>query len=193
MPESTSHSLLLRLAADEPQAWQRMVDLYGALVYYWCRRQGLSPEDAADVSQEVFCGVMRGIGDFRHTGEVGSFRSWLRTLTRNKIIDLQRKAVRQPAAAGGSDAQAQLLVLPEESPPSTVLSPPVDPLDALLGSVRERFKPSTWQAFWRTAVEQQSPAEVAEQVGLSVAAVYMARSRVLRCLREEFGELSTFS
>lgn len=188
MSEPTSQSLLVRLKADEPQAWQRMVDLYGALIYYWCRRDGLSPEDAADVSQEVFYSVMRGISRFRHDGQSGSFRGWLRTITKHKICDQQRRAARRETATGGSDAKLCLQNVAEEAPPSTKEQPPVDPLETILTPARERFQANTWRAFWRTTVEQQAPADVAEELGMSVAAVYMARSRILRSLRDEFGE-----
>lgn len=188
MPEPTSQSLLVRLKADEPQAWQRMVDVYGALVYYWCRRDGLSPENAADVSQEVFCGVMRGIGRFRHNGQSGSFRGWLWTITKHKICDQQRRAARRETATGGSDAKLRLQNVADEAPPSTKEQPPVDPLETILTPIRQRFQANTWQAFWRTTVEQQAAAEVAEELGMSLAAVYMARSRILRSLRDEFGE-----
>ena len=64
-PPSIASSLLLRLKAQDAEAWKRLVRLYGPVVYGWCRRAGLRAEDAEDVGQEVFQAVARNIGSFR--------------------------------------------------------------------------------------------------------------------------------
>ena len=51
------------------------------------------------------------------------------------------------------------------------------------------FTPTTWQAFWITAVGGRPPKEAATELGLSVGAVYIARSRVLARLRQRIEEL----
>ena len=84
---STSTSFLQRLKVREPQAWQQLAEVYGPLVYFWCRKHGVQSEDAADVFQEVFASVAAAIGRFRHEENGGRFRGWLWTITRRKIQD----------------------------------------------------------------------------------------------------------
>lgn len=90
-PSSTSTSLLDRVRARNQSAWRHLVDLYGPLVYGWCRRAGLREEDAADVTQDVFLAVARNFDRYEHDGPNASFRGWLRTITSNKINDLFRR------------------------------------------------------------------------------------------------------
>jgi RNA polymerase sigma-70 factor (ECF subfamily) len=108
-PEATSPTLLARVQANQAGAWERLVDLYAPLVYHWCRRWSLGPEDAADVFQEVFRSVAEHIARFRHDQPGVTVRGWLRTITRNKVCDHFRRNVDQPRAAAGSDAQMLLL------------------------------------------------------------------------------------
>src|SRR5215207_5403568 len=97
-PDATSPSLLLRVQSDQPGAWERLVDLYAPLVYHWCRRARLGPEDTADVFQEVFRAVARTIATFHRDRTGDTFRGWLRTITRNKIRDHFRRLEEQPRA-----------------------------------------------------------------------------------------------
>jgi RNA polymerase sigma-70 factor (ECF subfamily) len=113
---ATSRSLLERVKADEPQAWDRLVRLYAPLVFQWCRGWDLREQDAADVFQEVFQAVATHIGTFRKEREGDTFRGWLRTITRNKVHDHFRRLGREPEGVGGTDAQARLAQLPAPSP-----------------------------------------------------------------------------
>ena len=115
-PGSTSLTLLDRLRRRDPEGWRRHVRLYGPLIYRWCRRGRLQPEDAADVTQEVFRTVAARIDDFRRDRPGDSFRGWLWTITRHKIGDHLRRLRRQPDAAGGSDAQERWQLLPDPLP-----------------------------------------------------------------------------
>src|SRR5947209_20533536 len=83
----TSLSLLERVRAADPQAWQRLVHVYSPLIFSWCRRTGLGPDDAADVMQDVWQAVSAAIGRFRRSAESGTFRGWVWTITRNKLRD----------------------------------------------------------------------------------------------------------
>jgi RNA polymerase sigma-70 factor (ECF subfamily) len=105
---STSSSLLARVKANDTQAWQRLSDLYGPLVYHWCRRSGLHAEDAADVVQEVFRSVAASIPQFQKECEGDTFRGWLWTVTRNRVRDHVRASRNKPQAAGGTDAYTRL-------------------------------------------------------------------------------------
>lgn len=190
---SSSTSLLRRVKVEDSEAWQRLVALYGPLVYSWCRHFGVKADDAADVLQEVFCGVHTGIATFRHDRPGDTFRGWLWTIARNKISDYFRAQVRVPSAVGGTDAQRQLAELPEMEPPPTEESAGRNRggpgLLASLEPVRAEFEERTWQAFWRTAVEGEPTAGVAADLGMSVNAVRKAKCRVLRRLRDDLTEL----
>ena len=188
-PGSISSTLLQRVQARRPEAWTRLVDLFGPTVYRWCRCSGARPEDAADVVQEVFSAVAAHVGDFQRRNGDDSFTAWLATITRNKIRDHFRRQDR-PQARGGTDAHAQLEQLPEPVEPSEVAEVDRALPRRGLQLVRAEFENRTWEAFWRATVDGQAPADIAEDLGMSVAAVYQAKSRVLRRLRQELGGLS---
>jgi RNA polymerase sigma-70 factor, ECF subfamily len=189
---ATSHSLLERIKADDAGAWDRLVGLYGPLVFKWCRRWDLPEQDLADIFQDVFQAVATHIASFRKEREGDTFRGWLRTITHNKVRDHFRKLGREPGGAGGTDAQIRFSRLPAAASP--------DEGDSVLGQVdrgllgraldliRAEFEDRTWQAFWLTAVEGRSPKDVALELTMSPGAVRVAKSRVLRRLREELGE-----
>jgi RNA polymerase sigma-70 factor (ECF subfamily) len=184
----------VRSSAD-PRAWQsaweRLVNLYGPLVYRWCLRAGLQPADAADVGQEVFLAVARSIGQFRREREGDSFRGWLYAITRNKIRDAGRRHREVPL--GGGDNPLQSLEAAREEPEAA--DPPADAegrallYRRALDLIQGEFEGRTWQAFWCVAVDARRPADVAADLGMSVGAVYVAKSRILRRLHEEFSGL----
>ena len=121
----------------------------------------------------------------------GSFRSWLGAITRNKLRDFYERRQRQPAAQGGSDVHRLLQEIPaatlsDDAADAAQIS---DVYQRALELIRGDFQDHTWQAFWRTAVENQTPAEVAPALGMSKAAVRQAKARVLRRLKEEVGDL----
>ncbi|MDX1947436.1 MAG: sigma-70 family RNA polymerase sigma factor, partial [Pirellulaceae bacterium] len=187
---STASSLLRRVQARDENAWRLLIDLYGPLVYGWLRRAGLSAEDAGDVTQETLLGVASAVGAFRQGG-TGSFRGWLWTIARFKLIDFRRR--REIAlAAGGSVAQQQLAELAEQYPgdDDPVAGQPINALvHRALSQVQAEFEPHTWSAFWQVVVEDRSTADVATELGLSTNSVRQARSRVLRRLRAQLGDL----
>lgn len=183
---TTSLSLLERVKARDPDAWQRLVRLYGPLVFQWCRRFDLLAEDAADLSQEVFRAVFQHIGDFRRDREGDSFRGWLWTITRNKGRDYFRRRRHEPDAAGGSDAHRQLQEIPDQFPndgDSEVAG--VAFIHRALDQIRDEFEERTWQMFWRVAVLGQAPKDIAAELAVTASAVRMAKSRVLSRLRDE--------
>src|SRR6516164_1248117 len=109
----TSPSLLLRVQADDQAAWSRLVDLYAPLVYHWCRRSDLGPEDTADVFQETFRAVAQHIHGFHRDRAGDTFRGWLRTITQNKIRDHFRRLQNEPKAAGGTEANLRIHAEPD--------------------------------------------------------------------------------
>jgi RNA polymerase sigma-70 factor (ECF subfamily) len=191
---SVSSTLLDQLRSRRPEAWERFVRLYSPLVYQWSRRSGLAAEDAADVLQDVLAAVMLALPDFRRDRPDDSFTAWLATITRNKVRDWHRRRHGMPEARGGSTAQRAMAEIPEPPEPSEATIRPDAESAAwlsrgVLAMIRSEFEGGTWDAFWRTVVEGQAPAHVAEDLKMSVAAVYMAKSRVLRRLRQVMDEL----
>jgi RNA polymerase sigma-70 factor (ECF subfamily) len=185
--------LLVRVQADDPEAWERLVHLYAPLVFHWCRQRGLQDQDAADVFQEVFQAVVAHVGSFRKEREEDTFRGWLRRITQNKICDHFRGLGRAARGVGGNYAQALLAQLPGPPPEADDLLPDEAGEGRLLARaldlIRGECEPRTWEAFWRTAIEDQAARDVAADLGMSPGAVRVAKSRVLRRLREELGDL----
>jgi len=187
--ESSSASLVERLKAHDPEAWLRFTVIYGPLVLGWSRRAGLQENDAADVVQETFQAVAVRVGDFRRDRPDDSFRGWLWTITRSKLHDHFRRRGQQPEATGGSAAHQQLEELPQRPPADRDGHQEIAAVTRrALAIIQTDFQETTWRAFWRTAIDDQRATAVAAELGLSVAAVYMAKSRVLVRLRQELDE-----
>ncbi|MEZ6114810.1 MAG: sigma-70 family RNA polymerase sigma factor [Pirellulaceae bacterium] len=194
--QHTSLSLLARLRAGDQQGWQRLVRLYGPLIYSWCRRAGLQQEDASDAVQDVFSSISTNLEKFRRDQPGDSFRKWLKTVTMNRARDILRRDAGRAKATGGTTAQFQIASQP--APDATDVVDESDAertqeLDHLLRQatemVRTDFEPATWQAFWQTSVEGRETADVAADLGLSANAVRIAKSRVRARLREELDGL----
>jgi RNA polymerase sigma-70 factor (ECF subfamily) len=187
MAPLTSPSLLARARANERDAWVRVVALYSPLVRLWCRQAGLGPDDTDDVAQEVFASAWAHLVDFRNDRPGDTFRGWLRVITRNAALASLRRAGRQPRGEGGTAALERLNGLAASTDEETA---EVDGLYCrAVAQVRMEFEPVTWRAFWLTVIEGRDTTAVAAEAGVTSAAVRQARSRVLRRLREEMGEL----
>jgi RNA polymerase sigma-70 factor (ECF subfamily) len=186
----TSLTLLDRARSSDSQAWSRLVYLYEPLVRHWCARWGFSGPDADDLVQETFVALSTGLAGFRREQPGQSFRAWLRGVARNKRIDALRRRHRDPAGQGGTEAHRRL---GEIADPETDEPDPGEQLSALyhraLDLVRGEFEDRTWRVFWRVAVDGQSVDTVAGEFGISQAGVRQAKSRVLRRLKEEVGDL----
>ena len=191
----TRASLLARLGDPEDRgAWQQFVQLYGSLVYGYVRGRGLQDADAADLTQEVFLAVAQSAGRWHYDPKQGSFRAWLYGITRHKIARLLQGRQSQPLGSGDSGAHQRLAEEPSPGPdPDAAWEHEFQQQLFRLAAaeIQGGFAPTTWQAFWRTAVEGKSGAAVAAELGLSVGAVYVARSRVLARLAEEVQRLQS--
>jgi RNA polymerase sigma-70 factor (ECF subfamily) len=189
---SSSRNLVARVKAGDTAAWDRLVSLYAPLVYGWCRGWDLPEQEIADIFQEVFQAVATHVGSFRKETRSDTFRGWLRTITHNKVHDHFRKLGREPAGAGGTDAQIRFASLPADSSPedddSGVQRAEIRICRQVLDQIRCEFEDRTWQAFWLTAVDGRPAKEVATDLSMSPGAVRVAKSRVLKRLREELGE-----
>ncbi len=190
---TTRASLLLRLRdpADD-RAWVEFTDLYGPLIRRVARRGGLQDADAADLEQEVFRAVAGAIGRYDPDPARGSFRGWLLRIARNLLLNLLAARRRHPPAGGGTDVFALLQAVPDPAgEDSTVFEAEYRrrTFEWAAEQVRDEFRPATWQAFWRTAVGGEETAAVASDLGMSVGAVYVARSRVLARIRAKVEEV----
>jgi RNA polymerase sigma factor (sigma-70 family) len=184
----TRPSLLVRLRdAGDEQAWSEFSDVYVPLIYGFVRKHGLQDADAADLTQDVLRAVSRGIAKLDYDPRAGTFRGWLFTVVRNKLRDF-RSGPRQ-LAQGSGDTQIHNLLAKQpgdghvdENHWETEYQQQVFQWAAR--QVESEVEPATWQAFWRTAVEGHGGKDVAAELGLSVAAVYLAKSRVMARLKQ---------
>ena len=185
----TSASLLGRLQADpQSPAWGRLVEIYEPLVRGWLRRHDVLTQDADDLVQEVMAVVVRRLPEFEHNRRPGAFRTWLRSIAVNCLRDQWRSRRRRPTATGDSDFQELLAQLED---PASGMSQLWDQehdrhvTHRLLELLKGEFEGRTWQAFSRVALDGLAPAAVAQELGMTVNAVFIAKSRVLARLRQE--------
>lgn len=181
--DSTSVSLLRRLHDPaEESAWERFVELYTPMMLYWAKRRGLSMGDASDLVQDVLLTLIAKIRDY-NPDIPGRFRGWLRTVTLNRVNDFHRKSQRRPTTNDSSQLQTAVddhddLFLEESEYRQRLLV-------RALELVQASFEASTWQAGLAQIVDRQTARQVADQLGITVNAAYIAKSRVLDRLRIE--------
>jgi len=177
----TPPSLLVRLHnAQDAEAWRTFVTIYAPLIHATCRRRGLQDADADDVTQAVLAEVIRCMrGGFAYQPDRGRFRDWLGTVTFRQVGRLFQKGA-LPTAAGNQDLD-QLAAL------DTTWTEEfnVRVLHSALQRIEADFEPSTWRAFQRAWLESRPALETASELGLTIDAVYAAKSRVLKRLRKE--------
>lgn len=190
-PTYTSLSLLARVKNRQQDGWERFVTLYCPLIYDACRKFGLQPSDADDVTQEVLSSVSQAIDAFKKEHSGDSFRGWLYRIVQNKVRDHFRRLNKHPQGVGGSDYQWNLNQVPEELSNSSVSNRPGgDPvLTRSLEMIRSEFQEKTWTAFWRLTVEGHLAADIAADLGMQTNAVRQAKFRIMQRLRTEFGDL----
>ena len=186
----TSLSLLDRLReSPDDGSWQRLVEIYTPLIRGWLRRQSALEQDADDLVQEVLQVVLRKLPEFKRQRRDGSFRSWLRAITVNCLRDHWRSATRRRDRGAGDTQVDQLL--DQLADPHSGLSRQWDQehdrhvAARLLKLIEPHFQPATWRAFERVALDGVSPDAAAAELGISVNAVFIAKSRVLTRLRQE--------
>jgi RNA polymerase sigma factor (sigma-70 family) len=184
----TRPSLLVQMRDARNQcAWGEFVEIYSPLVYGFARKRGLQDADAVDVTQDVLGIVSRSIGKFDYARERGSFRGWLFTIVRHELHDWFAKQRSAAIGAGNSLEAQQFEDLPDTNHSLSKLWN-LEHEQRLFAwaaeKVRLEVQETTWKAFWKTTVENQSGQEVATELQMSVAAVYLAKSRVMARLKE---------
>jgi RNA polymerase sigma-70 factor (ECF subfamily) len=186
---------LLRDLGDPDQreaAWRAFLQRYQPLIYLWSRRTGLNHGDAEDISAAVLSKLVTALRDFVYD-PAHRFRGWLKTVVGNEVRSLYRQRARRPGDRGSGHPLVHRKLAELPTPPIAEL---VEQLDNTLARdlhdaeevtrrVQGRVETHTWQAFWLTAVREESGRDVAGQLGMTVAAVYMAKRRVGQMLRAE--------
>jgi RNA polymerase sigma-70 factor (ECF subfamily) len=184
---ATRQSLLVRLKNPRDEhAWAEFVEIYAPLIDRLARARGLQAADAADLTQEVFRAVAGAIDRYDPEPTRGSFRSWLFRIARNLIINLLAARRIRPLATGDSDIQEMLERVPAPDGAETALFEAEYRRRVFLWAadqIQGEFRRATWQAFWLTAVEGREAKDAARVAGISIGAVYIARSRVMARLR----------
>ena len=202
--DATSTRLLRQAANGDQAAWRKLVELYGPIVRYWCRRAGLNRTDIADVFSETFVSVVRNLPKFERQEGQAKFRAWLKTITMSKVANHFRRQGKQPLATGGSTAMMQIAEI--EAAPPTDFDQSADASAATDGDasmrhseetfiaqrtlqiVRKEFREKTWQAFYRTAIEDCTSQQAADELGMTALAVRKAKSRVMQRLKDALSD-----
>ena len=187
---TTQPTLLVRIRdARDQEAWGRFVDLYAPLVYGFLSKRGLQDADAADLTQDVMRQVALAAHSLEYDPKRGSFRGWLFTVVQNRLTDHWRREGLRERWAGDTDAQQQLNELPQPGGLDASAQWDADYERQIFhfaaNIVKQDFTDSTWQAFWKTAVDGRPGKEIADELGMTVAAVYLAKGRVMARLKEQ--------
>ena len=178
----THPSLLIRLRdARDAAAWSLFIEVYTPLIYRYCRKHHLQEADAAEVAQEVLLQVNRSIGSFEYQPERGRFRDWLGSVVRSKLSRFFRR--NQPSTNEDTHELANLPTKYDEADWADHFNN--DLLQTTLARIQREFEEHTWKAFTKVWIDNTSAAEAAKALSMPVAMVYVAKSRVLKRLREE--------
>ena len=187
LPE-TRHTLILRLRdRQDVEAWDQFVAIYEPLVYRLARAKGLQDADAKNISQEVLLAVSQAVERWEPDPGRGKFRSWLFQIARNLMINFLTRARHRSLGTGDSGV---LELLGQHVDPNSIETEEFDHeycrevFHWAAERIRQQVSTNTWQAFWLTSVEGRSTTEAAAQLGLSMGAVHIARSRVRGRLRK---------
>src|SRR5687768_5078741 len=187
-PSVTRASLLVRIRDPQDRlAWGEFVQLYAPLIHAYSMRRGLQDADAADLVQDVMRIVTRSAGAFEYDRSRGSFRGWLLTVTRNELRKAIARRQKHPAGSGDTQMAGFLAEQPDERSDADQWDREYrwNRFHWAAERVKSEFREATWLAFWRTVVEGQSVETVAAALGITVGAVYIARSRVTARIRQE--------
>jgi RNA polymerase sigma-70 factor (ECF subfamily) len=185
--EATNHSLLVRVAAGADGSWARLDRLYRPFLLSWFVARGAPHADAEDLTQEVMRAVFEEMKEFVHSGRVGAFRAWLRGMCLHRLQAYWRSRQVRGAAVGGSEFNVQMQGVADTGPDadSWDREHDVEVLRRMLANLADEFEEKTVRAFYRLAFDGAAAPQVAEELGMTVGAVYIAKSRVLRRLRAE--------
>jgi RNA polymerase sigma factor (sigma-70 family) len=187
LPE-TRASLIVRLPdRGDARAWDDFVAVYAPLVYRLARKHGLQPADSDDLVQDVLSAVARSVEGWLARDDRGPFRAWLLTIAKNTALNVLTRQKHKASGSGDSDVARRLAQQASKNGDAQSefdLEYRRELFRWAAERVREEVTEKTWQAFWRTTVEEQPIAAVAKELEMSVGSVYIARSRVMARLRD---------
>lgn len=185
---NTTRVSLLRRVRDlaNGEAWSEFVAIYAPLLKRYARMRGLGEADAEDVAQQCLTQIVRKIPGFEYDPRRGRFRGWLRKTVERRIIDLLRRGRVQLADEGDLERPQQREPSPEEAWEQAWLE---THLKQCLRQIQAEVAPHTYEAFYRTAMEDQPMQEVAAALGLTLNQVYVARSRITQRLHDRMHAL----
>lgn len=182
----TRNSLILRLRnRDDAESWQEFVAIYEPVIYRVAQRRGMQHADALELVQRVLLAVSRAVDRFQPDSQRARFRTWLYQITHNEFCK-EYKVTHRLRGSGDTQVQVLLDQLPADSGEDDFsIEYHRSVFRWAADRVKCQVKPSTWAAFWRTSVDGERVDAVAEDLGLSIGAIYIARSRVMARLQRE--------
>jgi RNA polymerase sigma-70 factor (ECF subfamily) len=184
---TTNASLVLRLHDPRNEAaWSEFVQIYQPMIYSLVRRKGFQDADSVELTQDVLLVVVRAVKRWKPDEKRGSFRGWLTTITRRLMINFLASPARRFSGTGRTSVLQRLLEQPEkDEAESQVFDLELKRrlFEWAAARVKQRVEVTTWEAFWRTAIQGQPVSEVARELGVRPGAVYVAKSRVMQQLR----------
>ena len=187
----TNHSLIARVKnVDDGASWAEFLEIYQPVVFRMARKRGLQDADAHDVVQQVFMSIARAIDRWQPSPEQPLFRAWLVTIARNAITNA---LVRRPRdAASGSSSVMELLHGQPDPADAAELQAEANKefVRWATAQIRHEFSASTWEVFWRTAIDDQSVADVMKATGRTAGSIYVIRYRVIARLKEKLDQVS---
>lgn len=181
MPSTTRLTLVQRICSGDDDSWRELERVYRPLIRSTLRRFGFQSQDVDDLAQDVLVSLHRTVDQFVHNGRVGAFRRWLRIVTVNQAREYLRSKGSRSCTTEKLDAFAD-----ETSSLTAELDKQHDLhiLNVMMDRVSGDFTPTTMESFKRYVIQGQSADEVARELGVSIQAVYLSKSRILKRLRE---------
>jgi len=190
----TIESLILRIR--DPQdalAWSQFLAIYQPVVYRLARQRGLQHADAEDLCQRVFLSVGNAVEKWEPQSDGPRFRNWLNRIASNAILNAITRG-KPDRATGTSSVHDLLHEIPDSDGLTTAIrnESRMEAFRWAANQVQGEFQASTWTMFQETTIRGRSIAEVAETLGSSSGAVYVARCRVMKRIKDKVNEVSDF-
>jgi RNA polymerase sigma factor (sigma-70 family) len=188
LADTTRITLLHRLNQDptDQVSWAEFVRLYSPAIRAWLTHRGLQEADAQDVAQNVLLRLTAKLPQFQYDPSK-SFRGWLKTLTHHAWHDFVTEAGYRTRGSGDTSVLDQLQSVEAREDLAARVEATFDKelLETALIRAKARVADTTWQAFKLSALEGVSPQTVADQLGIGVSQVYLAKHRLQKLVQKE--------
>ena len=179
---------------DDNTTWQQFFDRYWKLIYEVALRSGLTESEAKDVVQETVVTVAKKIGSFEYNPAQGSFKGWLLTITRCRIVDEFRKrprfqttSIHDPAADSASTSTIDRI--PDEGTNDLVALWDEEwrknLMDVAVERVKRQVKARHFQVFELSVLRNWSAHQIARALNLNLGQVYLTKHRLVKLVRGE--------